>query len=793
MSKLKSLLLFALCLPIYAQALQDTLRVTRLYNLSSDQVIDNRSRTLRSNSYHTFSCVGSGTWTCQIQYSDTSSSGPWTNYENSGSSTDNSSLTGFGIGVNYHPYIRITTTGTVTSISYTGMKDVYFASTSSGGGGDVSSVFGRTGAVVFQTGDATTTQVTEGSNLYFTASRAQAAMAGLYAPPTSGTGVLAGNGSGGFNTATASDITTTLMYIPENVTNKSTSTSLGTSNTLYPSQNAVKSYVDTAVAAVTASSLGLGNVNNTSDANKPISTATQAALDLKEPANSNIQSHISNTSNPHSVTKTQVGLGSVDNTSDLGKPISTAQATVNSQKMDKASNLSDVASASTSRANLGMTNYVDPDSGANDPSGACTPLKAYLQTTLQEMWDCTSSGTWKRRLSTEAGQTLLITGSCDSAPGTQGVGSQAIWMDCVAGVPQSENENGEIGTMTKIKAARTANTFITYVDVNGIQNTSVIQAGDLPIASASSVGGVKCGSGTACAADGTISASATAGVNTVGAGTGDSGVAGDVKLVAGTGMSVSRSGQNITLTNTGGGGGGGSSHIIPFQVDGGGSVLTTGDIKVYIPVPYACTITGGTVTAGNSGSITVDVWKAAGAIPTASDKISATAPMALAASQFNSSIDLTGWTTSVSSGDVLAFYIASVSSVTSVRGQLFCDTASTASHVINISLDGGGSAITTGATNVYIPVNYACTITGGAITSDQSGSIAIDVWKAAGAIPTSGDKISASAPLSLSSAQYNGSPSLTGWTTSVSIGDVISFSVASASTVTRVTGQLYCQ
>ena len=34
----------------------------------------------------------------------------------------------------------------------------------------------------------------------------------------------------------------------ENVSNKSTSTSLGTSNTLYPSQNAVKSYVDNAVS-----------------------------------------------------------------------------------------------------------------------------------------------------------------------------------------------------------------------------------------------------------------------------------------------------------------------------------------------------------------------------------------------------------------------------------------------------------------------------------------------------------------------------------------------------------------
>lgn len=35
--------------------------------------------------------------------------------------------------------------------------------------------------------------------------------------------------------------------------------------------------------AVTATDVGLGNVNNTSDANKPISTATQTALDLKAP------------------------------------------------------------------------------------------------------------------------------------------------------------------------------------------------------------------------------------------------------------------------------------------------------------------------------------------------------------------------------------------------------------------------------------------------------------------------------------------------------------------------------
>jgi len=52
--------------------------------------------------------------------------------------------------------------------------------------------------------------------------------------------------------------------------------------------------------------------------------------------------HIANTSNPHNVTKTQVGLGNVDNTSDLNKPISTATQTALDGKVDKVSTASRV-------------------------------------------------------------------------------------------------------------------------------------------------------------------------------------------------------------------------------------------------------------------------------------------------------------------------------------------------------------------------------------------------------------------------------------------------------------------
>lgn len=48
-----------------------------------------------------------------------------------------------------------------------------------------------------------------------------------------------------------------------------------------------------------------------------------------------LSAHTSSTSNPHSVTKAQVGLGNVDNTSDVNKPVSTAQAMAIALKADQ--------------------------------------------------------------------------------------------------------------------------------------------------------------------------------------------------------------------------------------------------------------------------------------------------------------------------------------------------------------------------------------------------------------------------------------------------------------------------
>jgi hypothetical protein len=68
--------------------------------------------------------------------------------------------------------------------------------------------------------------------------------------------------------------------------------------------------------AVTKTQVGLGNANNTSDANKPVSTAQASAIaDAKAAgtaAQTSINNHAGRKDNPHSVTRTQLGLATTD-------------------------------------------------------------------------------------------------------------------------------------------------------------------------------------------------------------------------------------------------------------------------------------------------------------------------------------------------------------------------------------------------------------------------------------------------------------------------------------------------
>lgn len=86
---------------------------------------------------------------------------------------------------------------------------------------------------------------------------------------------------------------------------------------------------DKTLGVLSKTLVGLSNVDNTSDANKPISSATQTALNGKEPSlpsGGNNAHYLRGDKTWATLGKVSVGLSEVDNTSDMNKPVSTAQA-----------------------------------------------------------------------------------------------------------------------------------------------------------------------------------------------------------------------------------------------------------------------------------------------------------------------------------------------------------------------------------------------------------------------------------------------------------------------------------
>jgi len=94
------------------------------------------------------------------------------------------------------------------------------------------------------------------------------------------------------------------------------------------------------VSGITKSMVGLASVDNTADSAKPISTATQTALDAKLSSATAATTYASIASPTFTgtvggITKSMVGLGNVDNTSDTEKPISTATQTALDSKLNR--------------------------------------------------------------------------------------------------------------------------------------------------------------------------------------------------------------------------------------------------------------------------------------------------------------------------------------------------------------------------------------------------------------------------------------------------------------------------
>lgn len=95
-----------------------------------------------------------------------------------------------------------------------------------------------------------------------------------------------------------------------------------------------------------------------------------------------VNTHLSDTSNPHSVTKTQVGLGNVDNTSDTNKPVSTAtQTALDLKAATSGPTFTGLVTVSTIKITGGtpgagkiLTSDADGDASWQDPISDIAPL-----------------------------------------------------------------------------------------------------------------------------------------------------------------------------------------------------------------------------------------------------------------------------------------------------------------------------------------------------------------------------------------------------------------------------------
>lgn len=116
----------------------------------------------------------------------------------------------------------------------------------------------------------------------------------------------------------------------------------------------------------------------------------------------------------------------------------------------------------------------------------------------------------------------------------------------------------------------------------------------------------------------------------------------------------------------------GMDSAIEYVIDGGGSLISTG-VAGYAEVPFDCYIEASVLTADQSGSIVIDIWKCAyddfdagSTHPVDADSITASAQPTISGDTKDEDETLTGWTRTLNKGDILAFNVDSVSTHTRV-------------------------------------------------------------------------------------------------------------------------------
>lgn len=175
--------------------------------------------------------------------------------------------------------------------------------------------------------DATTSATNAAASAQTAANTATARVAGYHSPSASDPttrddGSALQQGDTYFNTSTnTSRVYSASGWILASVNGNDLSSAIATREPTIAAGTAGQFLgADKTFQTPTKSNVGLANVDNTSDASKPVSTAQAAAIGLKANAN-----NPTFTGTVNGITKAMIGLSAVDNTSDLGKPVSTAQ------------------------------------------------------------------------------------------------------------------------------------------------------------------------------------------------------------------------------------------------------------------------------------------------------------------------------------------------------------------------------------------------------------------------------------------------------------------------------------
>lgn len=113
--------------------------------------------------------------------------------------------------------------------------------------------------------------------------------------------------------------------------------------------------------------------------------------------------------------------------------------------------------------------------------------------------------------------------------------------------------------------------------------------------------------------------------------------------------------------------------------------------------------------------------------------------------------------------------------------------------VIGFGIDGGGSVLTMGVQGT-IEVPYDFDIIRWTMLADQSGSANIDMWSRdySTVLPTQANSMTGNIGMTISTATANQSTDMSNWRmTKINAGNVISYNVQSASTITRAVINLY--